>query len=83
MRPATFQALNVGTGQGHSVLEVIAALDRIRDHPTPYQLGARREGDPPSLVADPRLIRERLGWSPTASSLDNIVETALRWRLAQ
>ncbi len=80
MAPGEFQALNVGTGQGHSVFEVIAAIDRACGHPTPRETVGRRAGDPASLVADPTLIRETLGWAPTESDLDHIVETALKWR---
>jgi len=74
-----FEAVNVGTGEGASVLEVVAAIGRAVGHPVPYGLGARRAGDPPSLVADPTRARELLGWSATASSLDQIVADALRW----
>ena len=75
-----FEAFNVGIGEGRSVLEVIAAVDAAVGRKTPYTVGARRPGDPPSLVADPRLIAERLGWTPVQSDLGHIVETALRWR---
>jgi UDP-glucose 4-epimerase/UDP-arabinose 4-epimerase len=75
-----FEALNVGTGHGHSVLEVIGAVDAAVGRPTPHAVGDRRPGDPASLVADPSLIQTRLGWTADESSLDHIVETALRWR---
>ena len=74
-----FEAVNVGTGEGASVLDVVAAIGRAVGHPVPYGLGARRAGDPPSLVADPTRARELLGWSATASSLDQIFADALRW----
>ncbi|WP_395670339.1 UDP-glucose 4-epimerase GalE [Phenylobacterium sp.] len=77
-----YQAVNVGTGQGHSVLEVVEAVSRALGRPTPYALGARRAGDPPSLVADPSRARELLGWAPTCSSLERIVADALRWESA-
>jgi UDP-glucose-4-epimerase GalE len=80
MAPGAFQALNVGTGRGHSVFEVIDAIDRACGRATPRETVGRRPGDPASLVADPALIRETLGWEPVASDLDHIVETALRWR---
>jgi UDP-glucose 4-epimerase/UDP-arabinose 4-epimerase len=73
-------ALNVGTGRGHSVFEVIEAVDRACGRPTPREIVGRRAGDPAALVADPSLIRETLNWEPTASDLDHIVQTALRWR---
>jgi len=74
-----FQALNVGTGQGHSVFEVVAAIDRACGRPTPRETVGRRPGDPASLVADAGRVRECLNWEPADSSLDNIVETALTW----
>lgn len=77
-----FEALNVGTGRGHSVLEVVEAVGRIGGRPVPYRLGPRREGDPPSLVADASKARSRLGWTPARSSLDVIVADALRWESA-
>jgi UDP-glucose 4-epimerase/UDP-arabinose 4-epimerase len=80
IEPGGFEALNVGTGVGSSVLEVIGAVDRAVGRPTPYTIGARRAGDPASLVADPRLIGVRLNWTPRDSSLDHIVQTAARWR---
>jgi len=74
-----FEAVNVGAGQGRSVLEVVAAVSRALDRPTPYSVGARRAGDPPSLVADPSHARSLLGWSARRSGLDQIVADALRW----
>ena len=74
-----FEAANVGTGQGASVFEVVRAVGRAVGHAVPHDVGARRAGDPPSLVADPRRARELLGWSATRSSLEQIVADALRW----
>jgi UDP-glucose 4-epimerase/UDP-arabinose 4-epimerase len=77
-----FEPVNVGTGQGHSVLEVIEAVGRALGRPTPHTLGPRRAGDPPSLVADPGRARALLGWTPRCSTLDRIVADALRWESA-
>ncbi|MDB5418482.1 MAG: galE [Phenylobacterium sp.] len=74
-----FEAVNVGAGQGRSVREVVAAVSRALDRPAPHIIGARRPGDPPSLVADPSHARALLGWSAKRSSLDQIVADALRW----
>jgi UDP-glucose-4-epimerase GalE len=74
-----FEAVNVGTGQGCSVFQVVEAVGRATGGPVPYSIGARREGDPPSLVADASRARELLGWTAEHSSLDEIVEDALRW----
>ena len=72
-------ALNLGTGSGHSVREVIAAVERVAGRTVPRREAPRRPGDPPELVADPALARERLGWQPRHSDLDTIVRTALAW----
>ncbi len=72
-------ALNLGTGRGCSVREVIAAVERIGGRPVPQREAARRPGDPPELVADPALARSRLGWQPRHSDLDTIIATALAW----
>jgi UDP-glucose 4-epimerase/UDP-arabinose 4-epimerase len=81
LAPGAFEALNVGTGRGHSVLEVIAAVERALARPVPRTVGARRAGDPPSLVADPRRAAGRLGWTPRSSTLDEIVASAARWHV--
>lgn len=81
MGDAPFVAMNLGGGSGHSVREVIRAVDRATGRSTPFQLGDRRVGDPASLVADPALAQERLGWSPLYTELDEIVGSALAWRL--
>ena len=72
-------ALNLGTGSGCSVREVIAAVERIAGRRVPKREAARRPGDPPELVADPALARSRLGWQPRHSALDTIIGTALAW----
>ncbi len=74
-----FEAVNVGTGKGASVLEVVEAVGRALGRPVPHSVGARRAGDPPSLVANPSRARELLGWGATRSSLEKIVADALRW----
>ena len=71
--------LNLGTGRGHSVREVVAAVERISGRPVPRREAPRRAGDPPELVADAGLARERLDWRPVHSDLDTIVRTALAW----
>jgi UDP-arabinose 4-epimerase len=73
------RGLNLGTGAGHSVREVIAAVERIGGRPVPVLMGPRRDGDPPALVADASAAEASLGWRPSHSSLDEIVETAVRW----
>ncbi|HEV2494190.1 MAG TPA: UDP-glucose 4-epimerase GalE [Terriglobia bacterium] len=72
-------ALNLGTGQGHSVREVIAAVGRMCGGRVPYHDAPRRAGDPPSLVADPSRASRVLAWKPRYSELDSIVESAWKW----
>jgi UDP-arabinose 4-epimerase len=75
-------AMNLGTGQGHSVREVIAAVERVSKMKVPARDAARRAGDPPVLVADPARAAEVLGWKPRQSQLDTIVERAWKWSVA-
>ena len=76
---ATSGGLNLGTGRGHSVREVIAAVERAAGRPVRYQVDARRQGDAPVLVADPSLSQTVLGWQPRFTGLGAIVETAVAW----
>lgn len=82
LAPGAFEAVNVGTGHGVSVLEVIEAVSAAVGRPTPYAVGARRAGDPSSLVANPARAAELLNWRPEASSIEQIVADALRWERA-
>lgn len=72
-------ALNLGTGHGHSVLEVVRSIEATSGQRIPIISAPRRAGDPPVLVADPAHAIKRLKWSPTHSDLSHIVETAWRW----
>lgn len=74
-------SFNVGTGAGHSVKEVLAAVERVTGKKPPYTMGPRREGDPPSLVADSTKLQKTLGWQPKRADLDTIVRDA--WEFAQ
>ncbi len=74
-----FEAVNVGTGEGRSVMQVVEAVARATGRAVPHSVGERRAGDPPSLVANASRARELLGWTPKHSSLEEIVEDALRW----
>jgi UDP-glucose-4-epimerase GalE len=67
---------NAGTGHGYSVLEVIRAVERVTGKPVPFQVGPRREGDPPLLVADSTRLQQALGWKPGYTTLDAMVESA-------
>jgi UDP-glucose 4-epimerase len=71
--------LNCGYGRGFSVLEMLDALDRVNGSPVPRQLGERRAGDPPQLVAANRRLVEHLGWRPAHDAIEHIIGTALAW----
>jgi UDP-glucose 4-epimerase len=71
-------SLNVGTGIGSSVLDVIHAAERVSGRPVPHEIVARRAGDPVATYADPTKINAVLGWTSTRS-LDQIVDSAWRW----
>jgi UDP-arabinose 4-epimerase len=72
-------ALNLGSGRGYSVREVVAAVERATGLPVPVEESPRRPGDPPTLIADARLAHGVLDWRPDRSDLETIIETALRW----
>jgi UDP-glucose-4-epimerase GalE len=73
-------AMNLGTGRGHSVREVIDCVAEVVGAPVPHAIGPRREGDPAVLVADATRAGAVLGWSPKRSELASIVEDTLRSR---
>jgi UDP-glucose-4-epimerase GalE len=78
----TSTVLNLGTGHGHSVREVIRAVEACSGHPVEVTDAPRRDGDTARMVAVPGRAREVLGWEPVHSSLDEIVGTAWRWHRA-
>jgi UDP-glucose-4-epimerase GalE len=71
-------ALNLGTGRGHSVREVITAVEEVVGKKVPKHVGPPRPGDPPALVADPSCAQKLLDWR-AARSLREIVSTAWNW----
>ena len=73
--------LNLGSGQGHSVLEVVAAFANASGCPVPYELVARRPGDAASSVADPALAAQRLGWR-TRRGLAEMCRDGWAWQSA-
>ena len=77
-----FTPINLGTGRGTSVREVIQSVERVTGMRVPHTLGPRRPGDPPALVAVPARSRTVLGFEPAVTSIDEIVETAWKWRQA-
>jgi UDP-arabinose 4-epimerase len=75
--------VNLGTGKGHSVREVLAAVEKVTGRQVPAREVGRRAGDPPELVADARKAAEVLGWKPKYAELETIVEHAYRWHQAR
>jgi UDP-glucose-4-epimerase GalE len=73
--------MNLGTGRGHSVREILSAVERVTGRKVPLREAPRRPGDPPVLVADSRRAKAVLRWQPTCSDLDTIVGDAARWQL--
>ncbi|RME45665.1 MAG: UDP-glucose 4-epimerase GalE [Deltaproteobacteria bacterium] len=75
-----FEAFNLGNGSGSSVREVVEATRVVTGREIPVTEGARRPGDPARLVGDPTRIGERLGWKPAIPALEEIIESAWRWK---
>jgi UDP-glucose-4-epimerase GalE len=72
---------NVGTGLGHSVREVLSAVETVSGRKVPYVSGPRREGDPPRLVADSQKLQRTLAWKPVRADLERIIADA--WQFAR
>jgi UDP-glucose 4-epimerase len=77
--PQANLVLNCGYGKGLSVLEVLNAVDRANGTPLKREMGARRAGDPPLLVAANAKLLETLSWRPAHADIDTIVAHALEW----
>ncbi len=73
---------NIGIGRGYSVREVIDASMRVTGVDFATVEAARRPGDPPVLYNDPTKVRDELGWTARTTDLEQIIETAWRWRKA-
>jgi UDP-glucose 4-epimerase len=71
--------LNLGTGRGYSVREVIDACRKVTGREIAEVMGERRAGDPAELIADATRARQQLGWEPQYNDIESIVETAWRW----
>jgi UDP-glucose 4-epimerase len=79
LAPGQGLELNLGTGRGNSVREVIDACRRVTGHAIPEVFGSRRAGDPPELVADSRRAQQVLEWKPRYTDIESIVRTAWGW----
>ena len=75
-------ALNLGTGKGHSVRDVIAMVEHVSGRKANARNAPRRAGDPPMLVAARGRAKTLLGWQPQWSELETIVRTAHTWHTA-
>jgi UDP-glucose 4-epimerase len=71
-------AVNLGTSTGSSIMQVMAAIQKVSGRPVPHVFEPRRPGDPGVLVADNSKARDVLGWSPQYN-LEQIIESAYRW----
>ncbi len=72
-------AVNLGTGHGVSIREILNAARTVTGRDVPYSIQPRRAGDPPSLVASPARAKALLGWTPAHSDLESIISTAWHW----
>lgn len=79
LRPGEGIEVNLGTGRGTSVRQVIDACRRVSGHPIPEQIGPRRPGDPPELVADSSKAQRVFNWKPQYTNIESIVATAWNW----
>lgn len=73
------EAINLGTGHGCSVLDMVRAFEKASGRPVPYEIVARRPGDAASCYADAGLARELLGWTATRD-VDTMCRDAWRWQ---
>jgi UDP-glucose 4-epimerase len=73
-------AINLGNGNGYSVLEVIEAARKVTNQPIAVKMKPPRPGDPSHLVADATMARENLNWKPSYPDLTSIIASAWQWR---
>jgi UDP-glucose 4-epimerase len=71
--------MNLGTGSGLSVKQILDAIENVTGLPMKYSMGPRRAGDPPSLVADASRALRILGWKPEHSGVEEIIRDAWNW----
>ncbi len=79
LEPGQVMKMNLGSGKGASVLEVIEACRKVTGHAIPVVDAPRREGDPASLIADITLAKKTLDWAPKYNDIESIVATAWNW----
>ena len=71
--------LNIGSGTGYSVFEIINEVEKFTSTKIPFSIKDRRKGDTDRLIADIKKIKNSLGWVSKYSDLQNIIATAWRW----
>jgi UDP-glucose-4-epimerase GalE len=79
LEPGRGLCLNLGSQHGASVKQILDACRRITGHAIPAEVGPRRPGDPPALIADAGEARRVLGWTPRYVEPESIIETAWNW----
>jgi UDP-glucose-4-epimerase GalE len=79
LQPGKQLKLNLGTGRGYSVREVVRVVEEVSGKKVPVKESPRRPGDPPALVAAADKARRELGWQPRYAELRPIIETAWNW----
>jgi len=72
-------SINLGTRDGFSVRQIVDSIQRVTGRELPIQLGARRAGDPPALIADTTKARDLIGWNPVRSTMDQMIGSAWAW----
>jgi len=78
-RTTGFEAVNLGTGNGYSVLDMVAAFEKASGRAVPYKIVARRPGDIATCYADPAYAQQSLGWR-AERGLDEMMEDTWRWQ---
>lgn len=79
LEPGKGICVNLGTGNGISVREIVDACREVTGHEIPVVMGSRRPGDPAKLIADATLAGQLLGWKAKYTDVKEVVETAWRW----
>ena len=79
LEPGKGICVNLGTGRGTSVREIVDACREVTGHEIPTKMGERRAGDPPELIADAALAKKLLGWEAKYTDFRDIVKTAWKW----
>ena len=82
LQPGKGLKINLGTGRGFSVKEIIETCRNVTGHEIPAIVGERRPGDPPELIANAKMAKQVLGWEPEYAEPKGIIETAWKWHQA-